>query len=352
MKLINVTIPESMAENFVSVLLKEKLIACGTIVPGVKSHYWWKGSITLADEALLMMKTADDVYPTLMDRMRELHPYEIPEIVTSEPDDVNPAYDAWVRESTHGSHRPTGTAEMLDELAEQGTAPGPVVEIAVDEAAAQPVSSMAIVLIGPPGSGRNTQARKLADKYAMTSIGCGTFLTEEAAKDTKRGARIRTKMATGVLANDSDVNAVLGSAIKATEGGLILEGYPGTEAQAEALEAVRMPDVVIYLSADQDALMERIASRLVCNECGRSYGADSPPKHPGICDEDGYKLRPREDDSPDIVEERLREYNEKTRPLLSRYREILKHVPSEGGIEAVHEKICLALEESAHDMAT
>lgn len=349
MKLVMVTIPGDFAEKISDVLLNERLAACVQVVPGVTSRYWWKGSITTADESLLLMKTTDDLYEPLAERIRELHIYEVPEIIAYDADEVTPAYDAWVRESTQGDHRRSIAGdlspEMADDLVAQGAAPGPAVPL---ESAKVPkgIESLGIVLVGPPGAGKNTQARLVAERFGLEAISAGALLEEDARNGTANDEAVRARIRSGQLVPDEKIEELVGGKISPGEGYLV-EGFPKTTGQAEFLDGINAPNVVIYLSADEDTLLTRMGSRLVCNECGRSYGPGAPPKHPGICDADGYKLAARDDDAAEIAAVKLQVYNEKTRALLQHYKEVLRPVSSEAAVDEVTERICEIIGEHA-----
>jgi adenylate kinase len=209
---------------------------------------------------------------------------------------------------------------------------------------ARAAASLGVVLIGPPGSGKNTHARMLAARYGMEPVSARGLLAKAAADSTGSWTDVRKMMAEGHLVPDEKIEELIFARLRGAQG-YLLDGFPRTAAQAKFLDGIRRPDVVVYLSADEETLLARLSSRLVCGSCGRSYGAEAAPSHPGICDDCGYKLSAREDDSSSAAQARLREYNEKTRLLLQHYRDVLHPVRSAGRAEDVHARICAIIEE-------
>jgi adenylate kinase len=148
-------------------------------------------------------------------------------------------------------------------------------------------------------------------------------------------------MEAGELVPDEVVNAIVKEALNSAEG-FVLDGYPRTIEQAEYLDGITTLDVVLYLDVDDEVLKERLTGRRICDDCGRNYHVDfDPPAEDGVCDDCGGELIQREDDSADVVETRVEEYNEKTAPVVDHYESegLLVRVDGEGTPEAVWDDV-------------
>jgi len=181
----------------------------------------------------------------------------------------------------------------------------------------------AIVLFGPPGSGKGTQAKMLRDLLGIPHISTGDMLRERIASNDALGAELRGLMKSGNLVPDETVNRLVEERLLRPDckNGVILDGYPRTLAQASILESMLdrfgLTQLVIYLKLDYTKVIRRIAGRRQCPRCGALYNlAVTPPKTSGICDRDGETLVIREDDREDVVRERLDTYERQTRPVL------------------------------------
>lgn len=207
---------------------------------------------------------------------------------------------------------------------------------------------MKIVLLGPPGVGKGTQAHRLSEVLGVPRIVTGDMLRKHVASNTPLGREARGYMERGELVPDDLIIAMIQERLKEedTREGFILDGFPRTVAQAEALEALSTPDVVIALEASEDQLIDRLSGRRVCRRCQTIYHiVHDPPKREGICDRCGGELVHREDDTEEVIRERLRAYREETEPLVERYegQQRLERVRSEGGIAAVTRMLETAL---------
>jgi adenylate kinase len=190
-------------------------------------------------------------------------------------------------------------------------------------------SSLIILLFGPPGCGKGTQGRLIIDwlKHKIPSISTGDMLRGEIAAGTPAGLDARSIIAAGGLVPDALVNRILTSRIsqKDCAWGFMLDGYPRTVEQAEYLDQVigergLDPPTVIHLDVPADVLVGRMISRRQCSKCGQMYNILSRrPKVAGRCDDDGAPLVVRKDDREDVIRERLRTYEEVTRPVLAHY---------------------------------
>jgi len=182
--------------------------------------------------------------------------------------------------------------------------------------------------MGPPGAGKGTQAKRLADRFAMDHLSSGDIFRAEKAGGSGLGRTLAEYMSAGRLVPDEIVVKVMAKAVAASSaaGGLLLDGFPRTVAQAEALDgqlaAAAAPlDGVVVIVCDDEAIVERITGRRSCPSCGRVYHVKHmPPKRPGVCDACGAKLTQRKDDTEAVVRERLKAYYEQTEPVIGYYR--------------------------------
>jgi len=186
---------------------------------------------------------------------------------------------------------------------------------------------MNIILLGPPGAGKGTQAARLQANRGMIQLSTGDMLREAVAAGTPVGLKAKEVMARGELVSDAIVSALIGERLDASaEQGAIFDGFPRTGHQAEALEILlgqrgRKLDHVIELVVDEDELVKRITGRFTCAKCGAGYhDTFRPTKAPGVCDACGsteFKRRP--DDNEETVRTRMAEYRAKTEPILPYY---------------------------------
>ena len=185
-----------------------------------------------------------------------------------------------------------------------------------------------IILLGPPGAGKGTQAERLVTERGMAQLSTGDMLREARKADTPLGHQVAEVMDSGALVSDEIVSALIDTKLGtlADGQGAIFDGYPRTLAQAESLDSIltahgRKLDHVIELVVDEDALVERITGRFSCANCGAPYhDRFRPTKVPGVCDACGsteFKRRP--DDNEATVRTRMAEYRAKTAPILPYY---------------------------------
>jgi adenylate kinase len=210
-----------------------------------------------------------------------------------------------------------------------------------------------LIFLGPPGAGKGTQAKRLAQRFKIPQLSTGDILRTAVADGTPWGKKAKQLMDAGKLVPDEIVNAIVEEALTslACANGFLLDGFPRTVPQAQALDAMmqkrgRKIDYVIYLQVPLEVLVERLSGRQICPVCQTSYGKDSPPKRPGICDNDGSKLIVRPDDQPERVRQRMVEYETKTALLIGYYkpRGIVRPVDGVGSVEEVEKRIIRALE--------
>jgi adenylate kinase len=184
-----------------------------------------------------------------------------------------------------------------------------------------------LLLFGPPGCGKGTQSRLITSWLKVPAISTGEMLRDEIRAGTALGDAAQSVMASGGLVGDDLINRMLASRICQTdcELGFLLDGYPRTVEQAEFLEVVLgercLPSpVVLHFDVPKDALVGRITSRRYCPKCSRVYNVMSdPPKAAGVCDDDAWPLHTRKDDEEQVFRERLRMYDDLTRPVLAFY---------------------------------
>lgn len=207
---------------------------------------------------------------------------------------------------------------------------------------------MRIILLGPPGAGKGTQAVRLAEKLAVPHISTGDILRRNVAKKTKLGLQAQPYIATGKLVPDDLVIEMTAKRLKEKDArkGFILDGFPRTLAQANALEDLTEIDVVVNLFLDPEDLVKRSTGRQVCPNCEAVYHVlTNPPRKTGICDKCGSDLVQREDDKAEVVRTRITTYDDQTEPLCMYYKEkaLLRDVYASGHIEEIFERILEAL---------
>lgn len=207
-----------------------------------------------------------------------------------------------------------------------------------------------IILLGPPGAGKGTQAQRLVANRGMVQLSTGDMLRAAVKAGTPVGLQAKAVMDAGELVSDAIVSALIGERLDGAEaeGGAIFDGYPRTEAQAEALDVLlaergKSLDHVIELAVDEDALVERITGRFTCASCGAGYhDSFKPTQVEGVCDVCGsteFKRRP--DDNAETVRTRMAEYRAKTAPILPLYeaRGIVTRVDGMAAMDAVGAEI-------------
>ena len=214
-----------------------------------------------------------------------------------------------------------------------------------------------LVLVGPPGAGKGTQAARLQANRGMIQLSTGDMLREARASGSPIGEKVKAIMDAGELVSDAIVTALIGERLDTcADCGAIFDGFPRTRAQAEALDLLlsergRKLDHVIELEVDEDALVTRITGRFTCARCGTGYhDTFRPTAVPGICDVCGsteFKRRP--DDNEQTVRTRMEEYRAKTQPILPYYEErgLVRRVDGMESVEEVGAEIDAILDGTA-----
>lgn len=193
---------------------------------------------------------------------------------------------------------------------------------------------MNLIFLGPPGAGKGTQAEVVSDRLNIPQISTGNILREAAKNGTEYGLKAKAAMDAGALVSDEIVIGILKERIAEDDckEGFILDGFPRTVPQAEALDAMGITiDKVIEISVADETIKERVSGRRVCQGCGASYHIMYKPSEiEGVCDKCGDKTVIRKDDQPEVVLDRLATYHEKTAPLKDYYAAQGKLVTVEG----------------------
>jgi adenylate kinase len=191
------------------------------------------------------------------------------------------------------------------------------------------MSELDLILFGPPGAGKGTQAERLRSDFQLPFISTGEMLRANVKEGTELGRRAQEYMDAGELVPDELIVAMVADRLQQDDAqdGFILDGFPRTIEQAEALEKQladlgRRVTAALLVDVPDDEVVRRLAGRRVCVKGGHNYHVEfDPPKRDGVCDQDGSRLIQRDDDKPDVIRNRLRVYHEKTAPLIDYYDE-------------------------------
>jgi adenylate kinase len=211
------------------------------------------------------------------------------------------------------------------------------------------MTELNLIFLGPPGAGKGTQAQRLRQHYELPYVATGDILREAVRNETELGREAKGFMDAGDLVPDEVVIGIVSERLKADDatGGFLLDGFPRTVAQAEALGGElgavgRSLTAVIFIDVDEEEVVRRISGRRVCEANGHSYHVEfDPPEHGDVCDADGSPVVQRDDDKPETVKARLMTYNEHTAPLIDYYAGsgLLRRVDGNVSPEQVQERI-------------
>lgn len=212
-----------------------------------------------------------------------------------------------------------------------------------------------IALLGPPGAGKGTQAKRIAEKFELPHISSGDIFRENLSKRTELGKKAEEYMNRGELVPDDITVSMIRERLSRPdcEEGALLDGFPRTPAQAKALDEMLSDfageiDAVPYINVPENELVERLSGRLTCRAKGHIFHKKyNPPQEPGVCDYDGSELYQREDDKPETVKRRIRVYMEQTQPLIDYYQQksVMIEVDGDQSIEEVTTDLVSALKE-------
>jgi adenylate kinase len=214
---------------------------------------------------------------------------------------------------------------------------------------------MRLVLLGPPGAGKGTQAKRVAGHYGIPNISTGDIFRSNVAEMTELGELAKSYMDEGDLVPDDVTIAMVRERLGRddTDPGFLLDGFPRTVPQAEAMNGILDEydialDAVLKLQVDDDEVVRRLSGRRVCRSCGHAFHIEfDPPTREGICDICGGELYQRDDDRPETIRRRLDVYHAQTRPLVEYYetRDLLRFVIGTGAVDEVTARAIEALEQ-------
>ena len=214
---------------------------------------------------------------------------------------------------------------------------------------------MRVIFLGPPGAGKGTQARELSREWGVPQIATGEMLRDAVAAGTPLGREAKRVMDSGGLVPDDVMIGLIAERLRQPDAarGFILDGFPRTIAQAEALDRLLKDlghslDAVLYFQVSEPELLRRLTGRRLCRQCQTAYHlVSAPPRRPGVCDRCGGELYQRPDDSEETVRRRLEVYSRQTAPLLDYYggRGRLTTIDGEGSVESIAAAIRRAVSE-------
>lgn len=209
------------------------------------------------------------------------------------------------------------------------------------EALGRPMKSV-IVLLGPPGSGKGTQGEMLSEKLGYKRLSTGDMLREAVRNGTELGKKAKSYMDSGALVPNDLIIDLMKEKIAQADGGVILDGFPRTVEQADALAQQVDVDLALDLDVPDEELVKRLTMRRSCPDCNAVYHlTNNPPKVEGVCDKCGGKLYQRDDDKDETVKNRLKVYRENTMPLIDYYgkKNVLTIIEGVGDIDDIFDKV-------------
>jgi adenylate kinase len=204
---------------------------------------------------------------------------------------------------------------------------------------------MNLIFLGAPGAGKGTIADLIAKDKKIPHISTGDIFRKEMADKTQLGVKIEKDMHAGKLVSDEDTIAIVKKRIseKDCKNGFILDGFPRTIPQAEALDKIIKINYAVNFDIDEEYIVKRLLARRNCPKCGRNYNliTSMAPKHDEVCDVDGTKLVKRKDDTEEVIRNRQEIYKKQTKPLLDYYskKKILKNVDASGEPNQIEERV-------------
>jgi len=211
------------------------------------------------------------------------------------------------------------------------------------------VPELNLILFGPPGAGKGTQAARLQGDFQLAFISTGEMLRANVRDETKLGKEAQSYMDAGDLVPDELIVKMAAERLQEADArdGFILDGFPRTLDQAAALEQQlselgRRITSALLIDVPDEEVIRRLSGRRVCVKAGHNYHVEfDPPKHEGVCDQDGSRLVQRDDDQPEVIENRLRVYHEQTEPLVAHYDEqgLLRRIDGTRPATEVHDHI-------------
>jgi adenylate kinase len=211
------------------------------------------------------------------------------------------------------------------------------------------MSELNLILLGPPGAGKGTQAERLVDDFDLPYYATGDILRAAVNEESELGKEAKSYMDKGDLVPDEVICRVIMERIDSPEAedGFLLDGFPRTTGQADILERAlesrgRELSAALLIEVSDDEVIRRLSGRRICKKNGHNYHVEfDPPKQPGFCDQDGSELIQREDDKPETVKHRLDVYHEKTKPLVERYekQDLLRRFDGSRSPSEVHDHI-------------
>jgi adenylate kinase len=211
------------------------------------------------------------------------------------------------------------------------------------------VSELNLILVGPPGAGKGTQAERLTEDFNLPYFATGNILRAAVADGTELGRKAKEYMDNGDLVPDEVIIGVILDALKgeAASDGFLLDGFPRTVPQADALGQAlerlgRKLTAVLLVDVPDDEVVRRLSGRRTCVKAGHTYHVEfDPPKHEGVCDQDGSQLVQRDDDKPETIRKRLSVYHDQTEPLVEYYegRDLLRRFDGTRSPTEVHDHV-------------